>query len=156
MRIRVKALKSTDSSAADSAATQPTQNSLEDTNVSPPKKLRPDVASFVAAQKIESDFLNRTVLVHLPESQSRVFKGVFQCVDDGANVILSQAEEWTVRPAANSIVVRKTEDRVTGKRFMGMVMIQGSDVAKIEVEAGWQPFSGSTHSQWLTDPEAYA
>lgn len=130
------------------------------------KKLQPDEASWLAAQKLESDFVDRTVLIHLPAPQTRVFKGTFRCVDDGGNVVLMQTEEWTIE-AHSGHDHTSTEDRVTSRRFVGTVMIKGSDVARIEVQAGFGPplsssdvFSDSTvppsRGGWPADPDAYA
>ena len=49
------------------------------------------------------------------------------------NLILSQAEEWRLHPAT-STSASTTEERKTSSRFVGMVMIKGEDLVRIEVE----------------------
>lgn len=88
-------------------------------------------SSTTAEQTIRSQFLHRTCLVHIPDG--RVFKGIFTCTDDGMNLILSQAEEWRLHPAT-STSASTTEERKTSSRFVGMVMIKGEDLVRIEVE----------------------
>lgn len=117
-----------------------------------------------AVQTLQTQFLNRSVLVHIPDG--RVFSGIFTCVDDGMNLVLSQAEEWRLRHGQGD-----TEARVSEKRMVGMAMIKGEDIVKLEVKSSGDsdddraaaaisaafggPSSGS-RSSWPTDPDAYA
>ncbi|CAO1613097.1 unnamed protein product [Parajaminaea phylloscopi] len=182
VRLRVRAVKSGDSNDSHESSTSMVAGvaDSESPSTAPHKKLAPDAESTAAARKLESDFVNRTVLVHLPESQGRVFKGTFQCVDDAGNVILNQTEEWRVRSVPEGITVASTEDRVTSRRTVGMVMIKGTDVHRIEVQAGWSSSAQTTSmpshydsqqqqqqrgqldrgseflNGWPSDPNAYA
>lgn len=171
VRLRVKAMKKTD---VRSAISEP---GLNVTAGEAAKLARspnsPNAQS--SAQILESQFLNRTVLVHIPDG--RVFNGVFTCVDDGSNLILSNVEEWRLHDGA--VEGGDTEDRVVERRVLGMVMVRGEDIVRIEVKrdegaaTGGEPSRGNLSSRssdaiagafaddagrgvWPTSSDAYA
>lgn len=178
VRLRVKAVKKSVSAASkddlhpvvpiDSASTSSSTTPLDPTLLSkfisnPPGS----TSSTTAEQTIRSQFLHRTCLVHIPDG--RVFKGTFTCIDDGMNLILSQAEEWRLHPSTSTStsVLSTTEERKTSSRFVGMVMIKGEDLVKIEVEEegprkekmGWGGMIREEEeggSSFPNDPTAYA
>ncbi|PWN21971.1 hypothetical protein BCV69DRAFT_238995, partial [Microstroma glucosiphilum] len=107
-----------------------------------------------AADRIQSDFINQTVRVTIPDG--RIFEGTFLCVDDGMNIILSQTNELRVEDGGSE-----------SSRFVGMVMIKGDDVVKVAVKVGNSQAAereerGGNRPQrgyvagWPTDPAAYA
>jgi small nuclear ribonucleoprotein (snRNP)-like protein len=108
-----------------------------------------------AADRIQSDFINQTVRVTIPDG--RIFEGTFLCVDDGMNIILSQTNELRVENGG-----------AESSRFVGMVMIKGEDVVKVGVKVGnsqavgREGRTGGSRPQqdyvagWPTDPAAYA
>lgn len=177
VRLRFKATKVLPSSSSSTAA-------AARTSVPPPvpqhKKLHPDSSSHLASQQIQSQFINRVVLVHMrptpppapaPSStggatgddHQRVFKGTFKCVDDAGNVVLQETDEWTVRGDVAGEVETETEDRIVSRRFVGMVMIRGEDVGRVEVmvdggegEGGGGGVDGGMGMGWPDDPNAYA
>ncbi|CAG8561026.1 5481_t:CDS:2 [Diversispora eburnea] len=51
-------------------------------------------------------------------SDSRLFFGTFMCIDKYKNIILAQTEEY----------------REAEKRFVGLIMIPGKHIVKIEIE----------------------
>lgn len=78
-------------------------------------------AAAAAATVIEASFVGRTSVVHIPDG--RAFCGTFLCVDSGKNIILANTDETRVTPEGS-----------TSSRNVGMVMIPGDCVVKIEVE----------------------
>ncbi|EST09477.1 Ribonucleoprotein LSM domain protein [Kalmanozyma brasiliensis GHG001] len=74
-----------------------------------------------AAKTIETNFVGRTSIVHIPDG--RAFCGTFVCVDSGKNIILGNTEEMRVTPEGRS-----------SSRNVGMVMIPGDCVVKVEVQ----------------------
>lgn len=120
-----------------------------------------------AAERIHARFLNRRVLAHVPDG--RVFRGTFVCIDDGSNLIVSHADELRLHGGGGTEgnemekgTGLSTEERVVASRFVGMVMIKGEDLVRIEVEEDLPPEAagvwGSGRPQahaWPTDPEAY-
>lgn len=170
VRLRFKAIKSPRSAASSFAAPSAIPAIHES------KKLQPDAASFQAAEAIQARFINRTVLIHLrlassldsragrtqdQQQQQRVFKGVFKCVDDAGNVVLSDTEEWMLHDQAGSgDAEMATEDRVASRRFVGMVMIRGEDAGRVEVQDGDAEGrgggAGPMGAGWPDDPNMYA
>ncbi|KAI8064219.1 hypothetical protein BC940DRAFT_306461 [Gongronella butleri] len=61
-------------------------------------------------------YLNFKARVHI--SDGRTFIGTFVCVDKQKNIILAQAEEF----------------RQDEKRLVGLIMIPGAHLVKVEVE----------------------
>lgn len=108
-----------------------------------------------AADRIQSDFINQTVRVTIPDG--RIFEGTFLCVDDGMNIILSQTNELRIEDGGTE-----------SSRFVGMVMIKGEDVVKVGVKVGNSQAAGRAEraggirpqqqyvAGWPTDPAAYA
>lgn len=93
-------------------------------------------------------FLESLILqtLHIQLRDDRTFTGTFICVDKQQNIILTQAEEHsalTMVEAADSLTTAKgahsrTQGPITrgllGGREMSMVMINGKDIVKIQVE----------------------
>lgn len=89
----------------------------------------------MAAATIEANFVGRTSIVHIPDG--RAFCGTFLCVDSGQNIILANTDE-----------TRITAEGRTSTRNVGMVMIPGNYVVKVEVqEDAPQPAAQSNHNQ---------
>ncbi|KAF2719370.1 hypothetical protein K431DRAFT_228832 [Polychaeton citri CBS 116435] len=101
-----------------------------------------------AAQYL-STFLDRTLRVHI--SDGRVFVGQLKCTDSERNLILAMTQEY--RPPTDTEVRRFHEkhqgedtEREGGralahrpklemkKRFVGMVVVPGNHIQKIEME----------------------
>lgn len=78
-------------------------------------------AAAAAAALIEARFVGRQSVVHIPDG--RAFCGTFVCVDSGRNIILANTDE-----------TRSTTEGRTSTRNVGMVMIPGSYVVKVEVQ----------------------
>lgn len=78
-------------------------------------------SSSKAAATIETTFVGRTSIVHIPDG--RAFCGTFVCVDSGKNIILANTDE-----------IRLTLEGRTTTRNVGMVMIPGEYVVKVEVQ----------------------
>ncbi|PWY98202.1 hypothetical protein BCV70DRAFT_149949, partial [Testicularia cyperi] len=76
-----------------------------------------------AVATINSEILNRTALIQI--SDGRALRGTFVCVDSGVNVILANTDE--LRFTDNS-------GKPTTTRNVGMVMIPGEHIVKVEVE----------------------
>ncbi|KAJ1022455.1 hypothetical protein NDA16_003444 [Ustilago loliicola] len=88
-----------------------------------------------AAAMIEAKFVGRTSIVHIPDG--RAFCGTFLCVDSGLNIILANTDE-----------TRTAAEGRTSTRNVGMVMIPGDYVVKVEIqEDAPQPNADSTHDQ---------
>ncbi|KAI3485920.1 hypothetical protein L1887_50574 [Cichorium endivia] len=113
-----------------------------------------EAAAAEAAAQIEANFVGRTSIVHIPDG--RAFCGTFLCVDSGSNIILSDTDE-----------LRLTSSGGTSSRNVGMVMIPGNCVVKIEVQRELPqhaaptsepaPLSGSmAQAGWPDDDSMYA
>ena len=83
--------------------------------------LAAEQAAATAAATIEAQFVGRTSVVHIPDG--RAFCGTFVCVDSGKNIILANTDE-----------TRLTAEGRTSTRNVGMVMIPGDYVVKVEVQ----------------------
>ncbi|CAO1632893.1 unnamed protein product [Sympodiomycopsis kandeliae] len=173
VRLRVKARKPISPAAAHADA-EATQSWAINVTEEQAGKLAHSPSSPQAQSGVsllQEKFVDRTVLVHIPDG--RVFKGVFTCVDDGKNLILSQAEELRLHTGAegtaSSTSTLNTEDRVVERRGIGMVMIKGEDVKKIEVQTddpsrprrpqrndSGDAISGAFNDAFPSDPNAYA
>ncbi|KEF62975.1 uncharacterized protein A1O9_00950 [Exophiala aquamarina CBS 119918] len=91
-----------------------------------------------AAHFLES-LLSKTLHVTIPDG--RLFTGTFRCTDRNSNVIMSNAFEYRMpSKAAEQDAIEAT--RATGKaskadmtsRFVGLIVIPGKQIAKMEVE----------------------
>lgn len=74
-----------------------------------------------AAATIEARFVGRTSVVHIPDG--RAFCGTFVCVDSGRNIILANTDE-----------IRLTPEGRMSTRNVGMVMVPGNFVVKVEIQ----------------------
>lgn len=91
-----------------------------------------------AAQRFLETLLNATLTVTVPDG--RRFRGVFKCVDDACNVVLSAAYEYPP-PAPDEVVVvgggagtaAAERDR---RRFVGLVVVPDRQIVGIEAEGG--------------------
>lgn len=77
--------------------------------------------SSKAVETIIKNFVGRTSIVHIPDG--RAFRGVFICVDSGKNIILADTDETRLTPEGRTTI-----------RNVGMVMIPGEYVVKVEVQ----------------------
>ncbi|CBQ73852.1 conserved hypothetical protein [Sporisorium reilianum SRZ2] len=110
----------------------------------------PSSPSTAAAATIEANFVGRTSIVHIPDG--RAFCGTFVCVDSGKNIILSNTDETRITPEGR-----------TSSRNVGMVMIPGDHVVKVEVQQDDAPrmqdapFQSSlAQAGWPDDESMYA
>lgn len=83
-------------------------------------------ASASAAHLIEARLVGRTSIVHIQDG--RAFCGTFLCVDSGRNIILANTDE-----------MRLTSEGRTSTRNVGMVMIPGNFIVKVEVQQDAPP-----------------
>lgn len=94
------------------------------------------------AEEYLSSYLNKTLHVHT--SDGRMFVGQMKCTDNERNIILAMTQEY--RQPSKSDVKRAAEkherEEKTGnvkvdmkKRFVGLVVVPGKYIDKIEVEA---------------------
>lgn len=108
-----------------------------DTVTSPPS---PEDASTQAARYL-STFLNRTLHVHI--SDGRMFAGQLKCTDNERNMILAMTHEYR-QPSPKDVQRAAKMHKAAGtpgsvkvdmrKRFVGLVVVPGQYVEKIEVE----------------------
>ncbi|KAI1614265.1 hypothetical protein EDD37DRAFT_638658 [Exophiala viscosa] len=83
--------------------------------------------------------LGKTLHVTVPDE--RLFTGTFRCTDNDSNIILSNAFEYRT-PSKHAEKVAVEEARETGNasradmtsRFVGLIVIPGKQIAKMEVE----------------------
>ena len=88
-----------------------------------------------------STFLNRTL--HLHTTDGRMFAGQMKCTDPERNIILSMTHEYR-QPSAADIKLAAERHEKAGKsgnvkvdmkkRFVGLVVVPGKYITKIEVE----------------------
>ncbi|EXJ95934.1 hypothetical protein A1O1_01059 [Capronia coronata CBS 617.96] len=105
-----------------------------------------------ATQFLES-LLGKTLHVTIPDG--RLFTGTFQCTDCDSNVILSNSFEYRMPSKA---VEKAAIDEVTStgqprkadmtSRFVGLIVIPGKQITKMEVEEkrDWPASSGPSLS----------
>jgi small nuclear ribonucleoprotein (snRNP)-like protein len=94
-----------------------------------------------AATQYLSTFLNRTL--HLHTTDGRMFAGQMKCTDPERNIILSMTHEYR-QPSAQDIQLAAQRHERAGKsgnvkvdmkkRFVGLVVVPGKYITKIEVE----------------------
>ncbi|KIX00471.1 uncharacterized protein Z518_10611 [Rhinocladiella mackenziei CBS 650.93] len=104
-----------------------------------------------ATQFLES-LLGKTLHVTVPDG--RLFTGTFRCTDSDSNIILSNSFEYRMPSNAAEKAAREIV-RTTGQasradmtsRFVGLIVIPGKEIAKMEVEGkrDW-PSSGQSLS----------
>ena len=83
--------------------------------------------------------LGKTFQVTVPDG--RLFSGTFRCTDNESNVILSNAFEYSM-PTESEEKAAKEKAKATGQsaradmtsRFVGLIVIPGKQIAKMEVE----------------------
>ncbi|KAM3418901.1 hypothetical protein BST61_g4860 [Cercospora zeina] len=89
-----------------------------------------------------TQMLNRTLHVHT--SDGRMFVGQMKCTDNGRNLILAMTHEY--RQPSESDIQRAAvaHERASGegklkldmeKRFVGLVVVPGQYITKIELES---------------------
>jgi small nuclear ribonucleoprotein (snRNP)-like protein len=97
--------------------------------------------STAEATQYLSTFLNRTL--HLHTTDGRMFAGQMKCTDPQRNIILSMTHEYR-QPSAQDIQLAAQRHERSGKsgnvkvdlkkRFVGLVVVPGEYITKIEVE----------------------
>lgn len=87
-------------------------------------------------------------------TDERVFAGELKCTDNECNVILAKAFEYRASPAARdaslseALEVGKSKAVVNmSSRFLGLVVVPGAYITKIEVEETVRPASQTTVSK---------
>ncbi|MCJ1447715.1 MAG: hypothetical protein MMC23_008226 [Stictis urceolatum] len=94
------------------------------------------------AKAFLASLLNRQLLIHT--SDSRMFAGEFKCTDNEQNIILSRAYEYRL-PSARAKADAAAETEISGStadtlkvdmtsRFMGLIVVPGQHITKIELE----------------------
>lgn len=88
-----------------------------------------------------SGFLNRTL--HLHTTDGRMFAGQMKCTDPERNIILSMTHEYR-QPSEADVKLAAERHKRSGKsgnvkvdmkkRFVGLVVVPGKYITKIEVE----------------------
>ncbi|KIW98947.1 uncharacterized protein Z519_00610 [Cladophialophora bantiana CBS 173.52] len=91
-----------------------------------------------ATQFLES-LLGKTLNVTVLDG--RIFSGIFRCTDNDSNIILSNSFEYRMpsRTAAKAAIEKlKTTGQASRvdmtSRFVGLIVIPGKQIAKVEVE----------------------
>ncbi|KAF1997019.1 hypothetical protein P154DRAFT_442086 [Amniculicola lignicola CBS 123094] len=84
-----------------------------------------------------SQFIGKNLRIHA--SDGRVFGGQLKCTDKDCNIILALTYEYRAPPAAVIEEAVKATGNPTApvswnSRYVGLVVIPGSDVTKIEFE----------------------
>jgi small nuclear ribonucleoprotein (snRNP)-like protein len=97
--------------------------------------------SQTSASTYLSTFLNRTL--HLHTTDGRMFAGQMKCTDPERNIILSMTHEYR-QPSTADIQLAAQRHEQAGrsgnvkvdmkKRFVGLVVVPGKYITKIEVE----------------------
>lgn len=97
--------------------------------------------SSTGAATYLSTFLNRTL--HLHTTDGRMFAGQMKCTDPERNIILSMTHEYRQPSAADIQLAAKRHERAgrqgnvkvdLKKRFVGLVVVPGRFITRIEVE----------------------
>ncbi|CAG8981805.1 hypothetical protein HYALB_00004748 [Hymenoscyphus albidus] len=76
--------------------------------------------------------LNKTLRV--TTSDSRMFLGQFKCTDSERNTILAQTFEYRIPPAPKNISGDEAVTLDMTSRYLGLVVVPGEYITKIEVE----------------------
>lgn len=88
-----------------------------------------------------STFLNRTL--HLHTTDGRMFAGQMKCTDPERNIILSMTHEYRQPSTADIQLAAQRHERAgksgnvkvdLKKRFVGLVVVPGKYITKIEAE----------------------
>jgi small nuclear ribonucleoprotein (snRNP)-like protein len=111
-----------------------------------PQTIAPTTTPTTAASNAStylSTFLNRTLHVHTTDG--RMFAGQMKCTDPERNIILSMTHEYR-QPSAGDVALAAERAGRSGsgngktvkvdmkKRFVGLVVVPGRYIRKIEVE----------------------
>ncbi|KAK2749894.1 hypothetical protein FQN57_005311 [Myotisia sp. PD_48] len=100
------------------------------------------------SQKYLEDLLNKTLRVQT--SDRRLFVGSFQCTDNERNIILANTHEYrypnlpSIQAAAaqQQLDTARPSDMVKmnmTSRFIGLVVVPGQHIMRIEVDASANP-----------------
>ncbi|KDN52380.1 hypothetical protein K437DRAFT_254367 [Tilletiaria anomala UBC 951] len=110
---------------------------------------KPSAAAKLNEYEIRTTLLDKTCLVHITDG--RAFKGNFVCVDSARNVLLNNATEYKLRSPPGQAhgtnatkgtrPPRSLERQIEefDRRFVGLVMVPGGHILKLEVQAGMPP-----------------
>lgn len=106
-----------------------------------PAKMSSSTSTPQEATQYLSTFLNRTL--HLHTTDGRMFAGQMKCTDPQRNIILSMTHEYR-QPSTQDIQLAAQRHEKSGKsgnvkvdmkkRFVGLVVVPGKYITKIEVE----------------------
>jgi len=97
--------------------------------------------AYSEAEAYLSTFLNQTLHLHI--SDGRIFVGQMKCTDNERNIILACTQEYrqpSETDAKRALTERGASDNGTKvnlemrKRFVGLVVVPGQYIEKIEVE----------------------
>jgi small nuclear ribonucleoprotein (snRNP)-like protein len=118
------------------------QTTIPTTTTATTAPTAPTTASSQASTYL-STFLNRTLHVHTTDG--RMFAGQMKCTDPERNIILSMTHEYR-EPSAGDVALAAERVGRSGsgsgkmvkvdmkKRFVGLVVVPGRFIRKIEVE----------------------
>ena len=126
-------------------------------SASPPPQSSASFASSPAPDPASRAITSLSILLDQPLRitilDNRIFIGLFICVDPQCNIILAQAEEF--RPPLDDVELERNremywpksqrgpgEGEGWGGRQVGMILLPGKAVVKIEVEEGWEERRG--------------
>ncbi|OJD18122.1 hypothetical protein AJ78_01840 [Emergomyces pasteurianus Ep9510] len=118
--------------------------------------------NFQAVEYLES-LLGKTLRIHTTDT--RLFVGIFKCTDNDRNIILSTTHEYrypTSIPLSASLhgkendpadLSREDDSVPTGiakadmtSRYIGLVVVPGQYITKIELDEYTPPQAGYTHA----------
>jgi len=96
---------------------------------------------FQKAAEYLNSFLNRTLHIHITDG--RMFVGQLKCTDRERNLILNMTHEYR-RPSPTDVRIAAEKHEREGrggnvrvdmrKRFVGLVVVPGHHITKMEVE----------------------
>lgn len=99
-------------------------------------------AATAEANHYLTSLLNRTLHIHI--SDGRMFVGQLKCTDNERNIILAMTHEYRQPSQADIEMAAEQHERAgsTGnvkvdmkKRFVGLIVIPGQYITKIELES---------------------
>lgn len=88
-----------------------------------------------------ASFINKTLHIHI--SDGRMFVGQLKCTDNERNIILAMTHEYRQPSQADMKLAAERREKAGGqgkvkvdmkKRFVGLVVVPGKYIEKIEVE----------------------
>jgi len=102
-----------------------------------------------AAVKYLESLLGRNLRAHTTDG--RMFLGEFKCTDNESNIILAKTYEYRLpseKAKREALERAAAGDKTSGKadmtsRFVGLVVVPGKHIVKLEVEQKGEPWMGA-------------